>query len=69
MKALTAAAAARTVDARALCDASFSAGRLVGYLEALEATNHTLALTVVHDLAETFASVDDARQAVEQDAG
>ena len=62
MRELGAAAPMRSVDAERLCAASFSAGRLVGYLEALEATDAPLAQAVAGELGETIESVDDVRR-------
>src|SRR4051812_40768559 len=56
----------RSIDTRRLCAASLDAGRLIGYLEALEATDRRLARQVADDLTEVLASVDEVRQQFER---
>jgi hypothetical protein len=68
MRELIAAAPLRSVDVRRLCAASFSAGRVIGYLEALEATDQRLARAVASELGEALESVDDARRRFERAA-
>lgn len=53
------------VDAGRLCAASFSAGRLVGYMEALEAADEKLARAVEGELAQAIESVADVRRKFE----
>ena len=55
----------RSIDARRLCAASFSAGRLIGYLEALEATDKRLARVIADDLTEVMDSCDHVRRLFE----
>jgi len=55
----------RSIDVRRLCAASLSAGRLIGYLEALEATDRNLARAVAGDLSEVIESVDRVRKEFE----
>ena len=62
---LSASAPTRRVDVRRLCAASFSAGRLVGYMEALEASDAGLASTMAVELQRTLRSVDDVRRRFE----
>lgn len=50
-----------SVDVQRLCLASFSAGRLVGYLEALAATDAMLARQACSELGDVMASVDAVR--------
>jgi hypothetical protein len=52
----------RSIDTRRLCAASLDAGRLIGYLEALEATDRRLAREVADDLTEVLASLDEVRR-------
>ena len=56
----------RSIDTRRLCAASLDAGRLIGYLEALEATDRRLARQVSDDLADVLASLDDVRRQFER---
>lgn len=63
---LTRGAPFRSVDARRLCAASLSAGRLIGYLEALEATDARLAASVIDELEPVFDSVEDVRRQFQQ---
>jgi len=69
MRELGGSAASHIVDARRLCAASFSAGKLVGYLEALEATDARLARAVAGELQDTIESVEDVRQRFERGTG
>jgi len=62
MDELGAAVSSIGVDARRLCSASFSAGRLIGYIEAIEATDQQLAGTLERELRDAMASVDDVRR-------
>jgi hypothetical protein len=55
----------RSIDARRLCAASLNAGRVIGYLEALEATDRNLAQRIASDLTEVFASVEEVRRKFE----
>ncbi len=48
------------------CAASFSAGKLVGYLEALEATDSRLARAVSGELQDTIESVEEVRRRFER---
>jgi len=66
MRELGGAAASQIVDARRLCAASFSAGKLVGYLEALEATDSRLARAVSGELQDTIESVEEVRRRFER---
>jgi len=59
---LTRGAPFPSVDTRRLCAASLSAGRLIGYLEALEATDVTLAASIAAELEPVFAVVEDVRR-------
>ncbi len=59
----------RSIDARRLCAASLSAGRLIGYLEALEATDRRLAQTVAGELTEVLASIEVVRRQFEHESG
>jgi hypothetical protein len=59
----------RSIDARRLCAASLCAGRLIGYLEALEATDRRLARDVAGELADVIASVDRVRRQFERATG
>ena len=52
----------RSIDARRLCAASLNAGRLIGYLEALEATDRNLAQRIAGDLADVFTYVEEVRR-------
>lgn len=65
MHELGASAPSHTADATRLCAASFSAGKLVGYLEALQATDARLAGAVAGELRETIEAVDDVRRRFE----
>ena len=56
---------ADSVDVQRLCTASFSAGRLVGYLEALAATDIVLARQAAAELGDVMASVDAVTQKFE----
>ena len=62
MGELGAAVSSVGVDARRLCSASFSAGRLIGYIEAIEATDRQLAGAMESELRDAMASVDDVRR-------
>jgi len=53
---------AASLDVERLCGASFSAGRLVGYLEALAATDAALAQQAASELGDVMASVDAVRE-------
>jgi hypothetical protein len=55
----------RSIDVRRLCAASLSAGRLIGYLEALEATDRRLARAVAGDLSKMLESVERVRKEFE----
>lgn len=55
----------RSIDARRLCAASLHAGRLIGYLEALEATDRNLARRIAADLTDVIASVEEVRRTFE----
>jgi len=55
----------RSVDTRRLCAASMDAGRLIGYLEALEATDRRLAQQVAIDLIDVVEVVDKVRRQFE----
>jgi hypothetical protein len=57
------------VDARRLCAVSLSAGRLVGYLEALEATDQRLAPSLARDVEQVIATFEDVRRRFEHAAG
>jgi hypothetical protein len=59
----------RSIDTRRLCAASLDAGRLIGYLEALEATDRRLARQVSDDLTDVMASLDDVRHQFERRSG
>ncbi len=59
----------RSIDARRLCAASLSAGRLIGYLEALEATDRRLAQTVAGELTDVLASIETVRRQFEHESG
>jgi hypothetical protein len=56
----------RSIDTRRLCAASLDAGRLIGYLEALEATDRRLARQVSDDLTDVLASLDEVRRQFER---
>ncbi len=56
----------RSIDVRRLCAAFLSAGRLIGYLEALEATDRRLASTVAGDLADVIEAVARVRKEFER---
>jgi hypothetical protein len=56
----------RSIDAHRLCAAALEAGRLIGYLEALEATDRRLAQTVASDLTDVLASLEVLRQRFER---
>jgi hypothetical protein len=56
----------RSIDTRRLCAASFDAGRLIGYMEALEATDRGLARQVAGELSEVLDSLDDVRRQFER---
>lgn len=56
----------RSIDAHRLCAAALDAGRLIGYLEALEATDRRLAQTVASDLTDVLASLEVLRQRFER---
>jgi hypothetical protein len=56
----------RSIDTRRLCAASLNAGRLIGYLEALEATDRRLARQVADDLTEVLISLDEVRSQFER---
>ncbi len=58
----------RSIDTRRLCAASLDAGRLIGYLEALEATDRPLARQVADDLTDLLASLDELRRQFERRA-
>lgn len=49
---------AKSVDVEQLCSVSYSAGRVVGYLEALSATDAVLARQAASELGDVMASVD-----------
>ena len=59
---LTLGAPFPSVDARRLCTASLSAGRLIGYLEALEVADVALARSVATDLQPVLESLEDVRR-------
>ena len=59
----------RSIDARRLCAASLSAGRLIGYLEALEATDRSLARAVADELMDVMASFETVRRQFERESG
>ena len=59
----------RSIDARRLCAASLSAGRLIGYLEALEATDRRLAQAVAGEMMDVIASVESVRRQFERESG
>jgi len=59
----------RSIDARRLCAASLCAGRLIGYLEALEATDRRLARAVADELTDVIASIDSVRRQFELESG
>jgi hypothetical protein len=52
----------RSIDTRRLCAASLDAGRLIGYLEALEATDRRLARKVADELTDVLADLDEVRR-------
>src|SRR6266571_5502129 len=56
----------RSIDTRRLCAASLDAGRLIGYLEALEATDRRLARQVADDLTEVMGSLDEVKRQFER---
>ena len=56
----------RSIDTRRLCAASFDAGRLIGYMEALEATDRGLARQVADELSEVLGSLDNVRRQFER---
>jgi hypothetical protein len=56
----------RSIDTRRLCAASYYAGRLVGYMEALEATDRRLARQVASELSEVLDSLDNVRRQFER---
>ena|SRR5690348_4740124 len=56
----------RSIDTRRLCAASFDAGRLIGYVEALEATDRRLARQVAGELSEVLGSLDNVRRQFER---
>lgn len=62
-------ASSSSIDARRLCAVSLSAGRLVGYVEALEATDLRLAYAVARDLKEVIAAIEDVRRRLEYAGG
>jgi hypothetical protein len=51
-----------SIDTRRLCAASLDAGRLIGYLEALEATDRRLARKVTDELTDVLADLDEVRR-------
>jgi hypothetical protein len=63
---LTRGAPFPSVDARRLCTASLNAGRLIGYLEALEAADARVAASVIDELEPVFDSVEDVRRQFQQ---
>ena len=62
MHGLVEAPGAAPIDVERLCTASYSAGRLVGYLEALAATDAGLAQQAALELGDVMASVDAVRE-------
>jgi hypothetical protein len=62
---LSAGAPFRSIDARRLCAASLHAGRVIGYLEALEATDRNLARRIAGDLSDVVACVEEVRRTFE----
>ncbi len=59
----------RSIDARRLCATSLCAGRLIGYLEALEATDRRLAQTVAGELTDVLVSIETVRRQFERESG
>ena len=59
----------RSIDARRLCATSLCAGRLIGYLEALEATDRRLAQTVAGELMDVLVSIETVRRQFERESG
>jgi hypothetical protein len=51
-----------SIDTRRLCAASLSAGRVIGYLEALEAADITIAREMARELEGAFRSVEAVRR-------
>lgn len=51
----------RSVDVRRLCAASYSAGRLVGYMEALSAADATLARQAASEVEGAMRALDAVR--------
>jgi len=52
----------RSVDVQRLCAASYSAGRLVGYMEALSATDANLARQAASELEGAMRALDAVRE-------
>ena len=56
----------RSIDTHRLCAAALDAGRLIGYLEALEATDRMVARMVADDLTDVLTSLECVRSQFER---